>query len=133
MTPQDQEFLVAPGQPGDCARAVVASLLDLPISEVPHFLAESDRTAFGFYTLIEEFLEKHGYDVAWNATPLYHLKEGEDVYHWISGPSPRGGGMHHAVVGLNGLIAHDPHPSRAGLLGTPKEWRYSFFFRQDSK
>lgn len=129
MSPQDQEYLYSKEVPGDCARAVIASLLELPISTVPHFLLESDRTALGFYSLIEEFLLSQGYEMAWNATPLYHLKEGVDVYHYISGPSPRGEGLHHAVVGLNGNIIHDPHPSREGLLGNPNDWKYSFLVK----
>lgn len=129
MTPQDQEFLKTDNFPGDCQRAVIASLLDLPISEVPHFLAESDRTAVGFYSLIDDFLEAHGYEMAWHATPTYHLRKGQDIYHQISGPSPRGNGTWHAVVGLNGEIVHDPHPSKAGLAGDSSEWRHSFLVR----
>lgn len=130
MTPRDQEFMRTPDQPGDCQRAVIASLLDLPLSEVPHFLAESDHTAFGFYSLIEDFLDACGFEMAWNATPIYHLRTGQDVYHQISGPSPRGEGVWHAVVGLNGSIVHDPHPSRAGLLGDSKHWKHSFLIRK---
>lgn len=131
MTPKDQEFLAVDGLPGDCQRAVIASLLDLPISEVPHFLAQSDKSAWGFYCLIEEFLESRGYEMAWNAMPAYHLEPGQDVFHQISGPSPRGNGLFHAVVGLNGEIVHDPHPSRAGLAGDPKEWKHSFLLRRN--
>jgi hypothetical protein len=129
MTPRDQEFLAVAGQPGDCARAVIASLLDLPMAEVPHFLADSDRTAFGFYSLIEDFLEERGLSMDWQSSPIYYLKSGQDVYHWISGPSPRGNDMSHAVVGLNGAIVHDPHPSRAGLLGEPENWKHSFLIK----
>jgi hypothetical protein len=43
VKPQDQEFIYVPGvQYGDCMRACVASLLDLPIAEVPHFLRDAD-------------------------------------------------------------------------------------------
>ena len=129
FNPQDQEYLSSPDMPGDCARAVIASLLDLSISAVPHFLHLANRTAEGFYHRIEEFLESHGYAMAWHATPMYHLHEGIDVYHYISGPSPRGGGLFHAVVGLNGNVVHDPHPSREGLLGNPNDWKYSFLVK----
>lgn len=130
MTPQDQEFLAAPGSPGDCGRAVIASLLDLSISDVPHFLAESNRTALGFYSLIEDFLDAHGFEMQWDRSPIYVLKPGEDIYHWISGPSPRGN-LYHAVVGLNCEIAHDPHPSRSGLADDPKAWRHSFLIKKE--
>jgi hypothetical protein len=53
-----------------------------------------------------------------------YLKLDENVYHQISGPSPRGQGIWHAVVGCNGQIVHDPHPSKAGLLD-PEQWQYA--------
>jgi hypothetical protein len=44
MKPVDQEFVHRPdiGQHGDCQRAVIASLLELPITEVPHFLQDAN-------------------------------------------------------------------------------------------
>ena len=127
MTPQDQEFTHRPeiGQSGDCARAVLASLMDLPISEVPHFaqLAQQDGS---FYDRINAFLESHGYEMLWHVTPIYYLKEGVEIYHYMSGPSPRGNGIWHAVVGCNGEIVFDPHPEKTGLAGDSTGWRHSF-------
>lgn len=34
----------------------------------------------------------------------------------VSGRSPRPGGQLHACVAFNGVVVHDPHPSRAGIL-----------------
>jgi hypothetical protein len=51
------------------------------------------------------------------------------IYHVISGPSPRIKGGHHAVVGCNGRVSFDPHPSRAGLAGDPSEWHFSMLVR----
>lgn len=131
MTPVDQEFLHDPeiGQSGDCQRAVIASLLDLPISEVPHFLQEANAGGAGFYCRIGDFLEVRGLEMLWHASPIYHLKEGVDVYHDIMGPSPRGNGLFHAVVGCNGKIVHDPHPDKTGLAGDPSKWRHSFLVK----
>jgi len=128
MTPQDQEFLLKSeiGQRGDCARAVIASPLDLPISDVPHFAQIANDTGQPFYGQIGDFLEARGLEMLWHVNPIYHTKDGVDVYHEIAGPSPRGNGVWHAVVGCNGKIVHDPHPDRTGLAGNPREWRYSF-------
>lgn len=52
-----------------------------------------------------------------------------DIYHEISGPSPRGNGVYHAVVGRNGEVVHDPHPSRAGLAGDPATWEYCYLVK----
>lgn len=115
---------------GDCQRAVIASLLDLPIADVPHFAqlaaeAESTDKAYGFWGGVYDFCESHGYDFMPNVNPIYHLVNGQDLYHQISGPSPRTPGVFHAVVGLNGKVFFDPHPSRAGLVGDPSKWRHS--------
>ena len=131
MTPVDQEFLYCPdiGQRGDCARAVIASLLDIPISEVPHFAQIAHDTGIPFYGQINDFLEACGLEMMWHTNPIYHLKDGIDIYHEIAGPSPRGNGIWHAVVGCNGKIVHDPHPDKTGLLGDPSEWRHSFLVK----
>ena len=61
MTPVDQEFIHKPeiGQHGDCQRVVIASLMNLPMSEVPHFLHDGDSSEF--WDRIQSFLEKYGY------------------------------------------------------------------------
>lgn len=128
MTPQDQEFAHSATTQGDCQRAVIASLLDLPIAEVPHFAqlaAESTDKVYGFWGGVYAFCESHGYEYLPNINLIYHLRSGVEVYHQISGPSPRAPGVFHAVVGCNGEIAFDPHPSRAGLAGGHTQWRHS--------
>jgi hypothetical protein len=128
MLPQDQEVLSDPtkGIMGDCARAVIASLLELPIADVPNFAQLSNNNVLGFYGLVDKFLADHRYEMQWHRNPIYFLKPGIDVYHYISGRSPRIKDGWHAVVGLNGKIFFDPHPSRSGLAGDPKDWRHSF-------
>lgn len=129
MIPVDQEFISDPsiGQYGDCQRAVIASLLSLPISDVPHFLKDAGGDADLFWQGMQSFLARRGYTLLdagrhWN----FFGADGIDVYHEISGPSPRGNGLFHAVVGCNGQVVFDPHPSRAGLAGDPNEWRHGY-------
>lgn len=133
MIPVDQEFIHNPevGQFGDCQRAVIASLLDLPISEVPHFLQEANGEPSMFWESIQTFCRKHGYvylTVPARSGFSFYGDDG-DVFHEISGPSPRGSGVFHAVVGCNGNIVFDPHPSRAGLAGDPAEWEHCYLVR----
>lgn len=127
MKPQDQRVMHDPenGQQGDCMRAVIASLLELDIEAVPHF-AQMASGSLKFYGLIDCFLESQGYEMNWGRNPIYVLKEGLDIYHLISGVSPRDPNVYHCVVGLNGQVHFDPHPSRAGLAGDPKEWCHCF-------
>lgn len=132
MKPVNQEVLcdTKDGQYADHQRAVIASLLHLPISEVPNFnqIAEGDPERI--VEEIQKFLKPLGY--AWLIMPAgKQLKlQGSDatVYHEIIGPVPRSDKLH-AVVGKNGRIVHDPHPSEQGLSGKPSKWQYSYLVK----
>lgn len=129
MTPVDQEFLHKPeeGQHGDCMRACLASVLDLPIIAVPNFAQLDAEGAGNFWIMLADFCRAQGH--------AFVLMEGKFVwshdalFHVISGPSPRIKGGHHAVVGQNGQVFFDPHPSRAGLAGDPSEWQFGLLVR----
>ncbi len=130
MTPINQEFRHDPdnGVYGDCQRACIASLLDLPISEVPHFLHDNTNDAAEFNRRINAFLAPRGLVHLETAAFDFaeHIKS--DCFHMIYGPASRG--FCHAVVGFNGEVLHDPHPSRAGLLPDRRdEWTFGFLVR----
>lgn len=138
MTPVKQEFTHKPeiGQQGDCQRAVIASLLDLPLQSVPHFLGESidpdgSVNAAKYWDLLQDFLGKRGYAYLVThrtvITGLYGLQN--DIYHEIAGQSPRDPEVTHAVVGKNGQIFFDPHPDNQGLAGDPNEWQHSYIVK----
>jgi len=65
VKPADQEFLHLPeiGQHGDCQRAVIASLLDLPIAEVPHFLQLANGDPVKYWEGLQRFVASRGF--AW--------------------------------------------------------------------
>lgn len=110
MTPQDQEFLVENGQTGDCVRAATASILDLPISAVPHFVAEHNGDWRGHW---EDWLEERDLIVI----ELDPRRRPRCLYLGC-GPTVRTKEYRPAahMVVMDGLaVAHDPHPSRAGL------------------
>lgn len=129
MIPQDQQFFYQeePRVYGDCTRACLATLLNLPISAVPHFLKVARGQVYEFYEGVDAFLEERGLEIKYQV-PLsdYWQPGGPDVFHLISGQSPRSPKINHMVVGLNGRIIFDPHPSRVGLAGEPNEWRFAF-------
>ncbi len=135
MIPVDQEILqgLAPGckplpgqRPGDCLRACVASLLELNLHDVPHFIEEHDVR---WFEGIQEFLAKETSgiwticctEVAWPS--VVGTPDPENVpplqrYVIASGPSPRGPWLHSVLVdAFTGELAHDPHPSRQGVTG----------------
>lgn len=130
MTPVDQEFMHDPanGVEGDCMRACIAALLDLPLAEVPHFAQLDADGEDNFWLLLAEFCRSKGYSFVSLAKAEF-LWSDDVIYHVMSGPSPRNPKGHHAVIGRNGRVYFDPHPSRAGLAGEPGEWRFGFLVR----
>lgn len=112
MTPVKQTLLtdrsIDPPIVGNCFQACVASLLDRPLSDVPHF-AEANEWPLNFH----RWLDEQG------LTCVEFKDSNPDAraefwgHHMIIGPSPRAG--KHAVIGLNGEIVFDPHPSNEGL------------------
>lgn len=105
----------ANGVPGDCYRTAIACLLDLPVLDVPHFVAMEDwwgetqaflraRDAELYYATVEQ----------WNDGSWAGYREAVE-YVILDGPSPRGD-FYHVVIGTTDLkFVHDPHPSQTGL------------------
>lgn len=116
MTPVDQSIMHDPanGQWGDCMRACIASLLALPILDVPHF-NEGGPRGLEFDRRVRDFLAQHGLiEVRIHSkTSQAHVIQGT-CHHLIYGYTERG--TYHAVVGLNGKVVHDPHPSKTGVI-----------------
>jgi hypothetical protein len=107
-----------PGR-GDCVAACVASVLEIPLAEVPNF-----RLASAPWTALQEWLAGRN---------LFAIKVVADrmLFHpmpmtfcILTGRSPRRD-IGHAVVGqqteCDWHVVHDPHPDRSGLKGEP-EW-----------
>jgi hypothetical protein len=111
---------------GDCFRACVASLLELPAAAVPHFLEVAERQKKCWEWITNDWLTReHGLLLI--TLPVkndgygYYMPHGlhDSLVGWfpsyniLSGPAIRG--FRHSCVGLGSKIVHDPHPSRAGL------------------
>lgn len=115
MIPVDQDMFydpdAAPGeQRGNCWSACIASLLELPLHDVPNFVQVHVDGGENWWAHTIRFLDDRGYGL-WSAEP------DEDDYVIATGVSPRGNGnVHHAVINRGGTMVHDPHPSRAGLI-----------------
>jgi hypothetical protein len=117
MKPVPQTVFGWPG--GNCFSACVASVLELPIDDVPNFMLSRDSwfeaacqwlNARGFTALyVHHDAVKCGY-----VDPRPLIKAGH--YFIVGGLSPRGNHLH-CVVEHRGKVVHDPHPSRDGLIG----------------
>lgn len=106
---------------GDCWRACIASVLELPLKDVPHFelldIREGRRKEL-------KFLAKHGYTIY----AIYgegkmgnhpKMMSDENEYYFAIGSSPRyfekNKSVSHQVVCHKGKIVHDPHPDKTNL------------------
>lgn len=122
---------------GDCFRCCIASLLELPAEAVPHFMADDwgkDKD-FTWYGKLNGWLAARGV-VLLELGPIpdeFHGPKwfesiaagGFDAFHVMSGMSPRG--FRHSVVARNGVVVHDPHPDRTGLVAPGDDgWQYGF-------
>lgn len=101
MIPVDQNLF---GDQGNCVSACVASLLHLPIAAIPYMN--------GTGPVMDSFLASRGLRVV--DRDVLRPQDGPAI---VFGDGPRG--RPHAVVGDHSGLLHDPHPSRAGVLGQP--------------
>jgi hypothetical protein len=93
------------GSEGNCFSACVASIMDLPIDDVPNF---ENSGSGSWFVCASEWLAARGHH-------LVQLFPGQEFtgYHIGCGLSPRG--YRHSVVYRAGEPVHDPHPDGAGL------------------
>ena len=105
---------------GDCFRACVASILELPVEDVPNFsgIAQNDEE---FWDLNNTWAATKGFKYV----TIYLEKQNWSIISGIlciaSAKSPRREDQTHAVVWHDGII-HDPHPSNDFLAETPEEF-----------
>lgn len=140
MTPVDQDRFGGPNvawdQQGNCHAACLASIFEVPLSEIP----EPAEGTFGpaWYEPHEAWLAERGWETQWlSFTPAItaNVIPGDSVeftppeplttsteYAILGGLSPRG--LLHATVCrltpkpggiIRATMAHDPHPRREGL------------------
>lgn len=123
MIPVDQ--LIVPDRfdavyHGDCMRAVIASILELPADAVPHCYDYDARTcADGSLAVarLQAWLGPRGLGYL----ELFVVEEhyAEFAAHYLRGHHVMvglAGVAEHAVVGYQGACVHDPHPRRTGVL-----------------
>ena len=103
---------------GDCFRACVASIFEFPTEGMPNFW-EQTQDVDEFWKMNNEWLMKNkGYRLLNCVFSNEHKHLIDDVLCIACAKSPRGD-TDHAVVWCSGEIAHDPHPSGAGLAEDP--------------
>ena len=117
---------------GNCYSACIASILEIPIKDVPAFSYNNGKssfinandwimTNFNMYLLSSDI---NNFDKE-NLQIIKKFK----IYHLILGLSATYN-TYHCCVGLNGDVVHDPHPKQLGLN---KISRYEFIIPLDLK
>ena len=95
---------------GNCMQAAVASILELPLDFVPNFIEQDPGPQYCHHNMMV-FFRRLGFDLVG-----FYGKEarGFDGYYLAYGPAKRG--VSHMVIEKDCKLAHDPHPSREGLI-----------------
>lgn len=120
MKPVTQNIFIndPQGRLGNCLQACIASICEVELEQVPHFVEDYED----WFAEMCNWLHEKGY--SFEDAPDINKT---DEYVLVFGPSPRG--RAHAVIYKHGVLAHDPHPSRDGVLEV--EWSATVFKRQE--
>lgn len=98
---------------GNCLQAALASVFELDLEDVPHFVAMSGQD---WWPSLFRWLAGRNIAVEYINAPFEPL----NALYLKVGKSPRGQ-FPHVVVCRNGEVLHDPHPDGTGIenhLGT---------------
>lgn len=110
MIPIDQTSLSTLSEPkrGNCVQAAVASILEFDINDVPNFIAITEPQEWGLH--FRKFFQQHGITALRISGDFI-----TDGYYLAVGNTNRSDDVLHMCVYFDGELAHDPHPSKAGL------------------
>lgn len=104
-----QQTKVQSAQVGNCLAASLASLLELPIEEVPPF--EDAMPSMALWAMVQDWLTTRGLF-------LVQTLNAPSGYALAMGPTNRqqmGQVEWHCCIAYDGKIVFDPHPSQEGL------------------
>lgn len=97
---------------GNCMQASVASILELPLEDVPHFAAFAED----WWPKLRDWLDERGFMLVVAEPELQ-----QRGFCLAIGQSPRGP-YNHVVVFEDGELAHDPNPAGGGLAEVSELW-----------
>lgn len=119
---------------GNCFAACIASIIEKPIEEVPNVETLFHINSSFWIEVMLAYLNSIGWDLCSDdmfkrfhpdlfgydfrgtdengKIPQYY--EYKDKYYLVSGKSARG--VNHVCIYQNGILIHDPHPTKEGLI-----------------
>ncbi len=126
MIPVDQQLVDK--DVGDCWKCCIASVMELPYEDVPHFVKAQVWYGIDHFHGCWDWLAPRGLciesihpDIVFGMVPekdIAYFAKKLPRYLIASGWSPRGEWYHATVWDREAQkIVHDPHPSRDGLRG----------------
>jgi hypothetical protein len=117
-------------QNGNCYAAAIASILGVSIHDVPNVEVFFSIDASDFWSeIMDRFLTLKGWELSTDDRfKVFHdgnfgldkgrradwINELRGKYYFVIGKSPRS--VSHICIYKDGNLAHDPHPSKDGLL-----------------
>lgn len=144
MIPIEQTIFYDPDAPpekqrGNCLSAVVASLLELSIEEVPNFVQDhvnhEGDPEWDWWTRLHNFVREQGFRLRYlRAVETPGVVDREDSafadpepgeFYTVSGVSPRNPAINHIVIYQDGRLVHDPYPGAAGLARITDMYHWS--------
>lgn len=100
-------------QYGDCHRACIASILEIPIEKVPHFLYDGNDDGEIFFQRTRDYLKQFGlmevsFGFRAELKPVLEMMKilNPGIHYMLGCKSKKGYG--HSVVCCNDQIVHDP-------------------------
>lgn len=125
----------ANGSWGDCTRACVASIFELPAEEVPHFAQYGEEEpvdgVLPWITRLRQWLTPRGFGMIFvevQSKEQHWSGEAMAFHHMRAGKTRRG--TFHDTVYFGDILAHDPqHEDRAGLLEDEYPICYTIFVK----
>lgn len=111
MIPIDQT--IVDDKRGDCHRAVVASLFELELEQVPHFVLFDNANWFDIYFHFFYALGYEYIDLGKLKTHKLKLEDSINGYFDASVKSKTFKNKKHAVIiDIKGVVVHDPNPNK---------------------
>lgn len=111
------DLTIVDGEKGDCLRASIASLFDIELQQVPHFMLFCD-SHIEWETVLAGFIWSMGYNWTANGDPTESkaINTDQTVNGFTEAAVPSKnfpGKMHSVVIDTRGIVVHDPSPKRA--------------------
>ena len=112
---------------GNCVAACIASLMELQITDVPNVEVLFHISDTYYYEVLNMWLHSFNKEINTdNRFSCFHkehnqyqgnqiyTQELKDKFYLVSGKSSRG--FNHLCIYKNGILVHDPYPTREGLI-----------------